>query len=168
MRALLIVAVAGIALSGLSCINPFAPRLNTELGVQLCGDLSQAENVFCTFRNAYLFKDTTLYGSLLAPSFVFIYTDYDQLVEKNWGRDDEMRLTYTMFQSVQSLALTWNTEISLTETDTLFSVERGYTLSVSFSTTDVVQVNGVASFLFLRPHAGDNWQILRWQDKSNF
>ncbi len=165
MRTLL---VAVLALSGLSCLNPFAPHLNTELGVQLCGDHSQAENVFCSFRNAYLFKDTTLYGSLLAPSFVFIYTDYDQLVEKNWGRDDEMRLTYTMFQSVQSLALTWNTELALNETDTQLSVERGYTLTVSFSSADVAQVNGVASFIFLRPHAGEPWQILRWQDKSNF
>jgi hypothetical protein len=165
MRMLLI---ALFALSGLSCLNPFAPRLNTGLGVQICGDLTQAENVFCSFRNAYLFKDTTLYGSLLSPDFVFIYTDYDQLVEKNWGRDDEMRLTYTMFQSVQSLALTWNTEIALNETDTLLSVERGYTLTVSFSTADVAQVNGVANFVFLRPRAGESWQILRWQDKSNF
>ncbi len=168
MKIALAICAGALAMTELSCLNPFAPHLNTGLGLDLCGDLTQAENVFCAFRNSYTFKDTTLYGSLLSPDFIFIYTDYDQLVEKNWGREDEMRLTYTMFQSVQSLALTWNSELSLSESDTLLSMERGYTLTVSFTATDVLQVNGVADFIFLRPHAGDSWKILRWQDKSNF
>jgi len=168
MRLALIMIICLMSCSAMSCLNPFAPRINTGLGVELCADLTQAENIFCAFRNAYSFKDTTLYGSLLAPNFVFIYTDYDQLVEKTWGRDDEMKLTHTIFQSVQSLTLIWNSEIAFTETDTSEVVERGYDLTVTFGPTDVQEVNGVAEFYFTRLHAGDSWQILRWHDKSNF
>jgi hypothetical protein len=152
----------------LSCINPFAPHLNYSLGLQLCNDLTQAENVFCAFRNAYSFKDTTLYGSLLSTDFIFIYTDYDQLVEKSWGRDDEMKLTHTMFQSVQSLSLVWNSEISFTESDTSETIERGYDLTVTFSPDDIMEVNGVAEFLLVRARAGIPWKLSQWQDKSNF
>jgi hypothetical protein len=152
----------------LSCVNPFAPRLNKSLGAQLCDDLSQVENIFCAFRNAYSFKDTTLYGSLLATNFNFIYTDYDQLIEKSWGREDEMKLTHTMFQSVQSLSLVWNSEISFTSSDTSETIERGYDLTVAFSPTDIIDVNGVAEFLLERGRAGDPWKLLQWQDKSNF
>jgi len=160
--------VVGFPLACLSCLNPFAPHLDTELGQESCGDLRQIENIFCTFRNAYSFKDTTSYGSLLAPDFIFIYTDYDALVERDWGREDEMRLTYTMFQSVQSLSLIWNRQIPISESDTAWTVERGYNLTVAFSPSDIVRVDGVAEFLLVRRNAEDAWKILRWHDKSNF
>ncbi|HUN65834.1 MAG TPA: hypothetical protein VMW43_07000 [Bacteroidota bacterium] len=168
MRTAVVLLAALISCSALSCLNPFAPRINTELGQQICGDLSQVENIFCAFRNAYAFKDTTLYGSLLSPSFAFIYTDYDLLIEKTWGREDEMKLTNTMFQSVQSLTLIWNSEIAFTETDTSETIERGYDLTVTFGPTDVEEVNGVAEFYLTRTNAGDPWKLLRWNDKSNF
>jgi len=142
--------------------------LDTELGQESCGDLRQIENVFCAFRNAYSFKDTTAYGALLSSNFVFIYTDYDALVERTWGREDEMRLTYTMFQSVQSLSLIWNREIPISGTDTSWTVERGYNLTVVFSPADIERVDGVAEFLFVRPGPEDPWKIFRWHDKSNF
>ncbi len=169
MKSFLFAMIAlGFSMMGVSCLNPFAPRLDTELGQESCGDLRQIENIFCTVRNAYSFKDTTVYGSLLASDFIFIYTDYDALVERNWGREDEMHLTYTMFQSVQSLSLIWNREIPISESDTLWAVERGYNLTVAFSPSDIVRVDGVAEFLFVRPHPEDSWKILRWHDKSNF
>ncbi len=152
----------------LSCVNPFAPHLNNSLGIQICDDLSQIDNIFCAFRNAYSFKDTTLYGSLLASNFIFIYTDYEQLIDKSWGRQDEMKLTHAMFQSVQSLSLVWNSELSFTVSDTSQSIERGYDLTVTFSPTDIIEVNGVAEFLLVRARAGDSWKLLQWQDKSNF
>ena len=169
MRSLTLLSMfLGLSLVQVSCLNPFAPRLETDLGQESCGDLRQIENIFCSFRNAYSFKDTTTYGSLLAANFIFIYTDYDALVERNWGREDEMRLTFTMFQSVQSLSLIWNREIPISESDTTWSVERGYNLTVAFSPLDIVRVDGVAEFLFVRSSSDDPWKILRWQDKSNF
>ena len=156
------------SLFSVSCLNPFAPKLDTTLATQPCGDLTQVENIFCTVRNAYSFKDTTLYGSLLATDFIFIYTDYDQVVERNWGRDDEMHITYRLFQNVQSLSLVWNSQLSFSESDTMRTVERGYNLTVTFDPSNVERVDGVAEFLFTRPRVGDAWKILRWQDKSNF
>ncbi|HMD13307.1 MAG TPA: hypothetical protein VKI62_01635, partial [Bacteroidota bacterium] len=94
MRTLSITILAGYVLMNLSCLNPFAPRLETQLSENTCSDLTQIDNVFCTFRNAYAFKDTTLYGSIIAPDFTFSYRDYDNGVDVTWGRDDEMRSTY--------------------------------------------------------------------------
>ncbi len=168
MKIALFLIVSTLSCASLSCINPFAPHLNNSLGIQLCNDLTQAENIFCAFRNAYSFKDTTLYGSLLSPDFIFIYTDYDQLVERSWGREDEMKLTHTMFQSVMSLSLIWNSEISFSESDTAETIERGYDLTVTFNPNDIMEVNGVAEFLLVRPRAGVPWKLLQWQDKSNF
>ena len=152
----------------LSCLNPFAPKLDTELTSQRCDDLTNVENLFCSFRNAYLFKDTTAYGSLIAPQFVFVYTDYDRAVDVSWGRDDEMRITYALFQNVQSLTLVWNTEIAISATDTMETVERGYSLTVAFDPGNVVRVDGYADLTFIRPGAGDPWKIVRWRDRSNY
>jgi hypothetical protein len=156
------------SLLSVSCLNPFAPKLDSSLASQTCGDLTQIENVFCTVRNAYSFKDTAIYGSLLAPNFIFIYTDYEQVVERNWGRDDEMHITYRLFQNVQSLSLVWNSQLSFSESDTMRTVERGYNLTVTFDPNNIERVDGVGEFVFTRARAGDSWKILRWQDKSNF
>jgi hypothetical protein len=92
------------------------------LGSSLCTDLTDIENVLCTFRNAYSFKDTTLYGTIIDPSFTFVYRDYERGVDVSWGRDDEMRTTYGLFQNVESLTLIWNNEIPLIATDTLRTI----------------------------------------------
>jgi hypothetical protein len=151
-----------------SCLNPFAPRLDTEPASQICSDLTLTDNVLCTFRNAYTFKDTTLYSSILSPDFTFIYRDYDRGVDVTWGREDEMRTTYALFQSVQSLTLIWNNEISSNGSDTLRSIVRGFNLTVTFNPSEVTRVDGYANLIFSRLRAGDPWKILRWRDESNF
>jgi len=160
----------GIAISviSLSCLNPFAPRLNTEIESQTCSDLTIIENLFCSFRNAYSFRDTTIYGTLIASEFTFIYTDYDRAVDVSWGREDEMKVTYGLFQNVQSLTLIWNAEIILSQSDTLETVERGYNLTVAFNPSDVTRVDGYADLTFVRPSAAGAWKIARWRDRSNF
>src|ERR1043166_7269095 len=104
MKSTLLISV-GLCTISLSCLNPFAPRLDTGLASETCSDFTNIDNLFCSFRNAYSFKDTTLYGTLLSPDFTFIYTDYDRAVDVSWGRDDDMRVTYGLFQGVQSLTL---------------------------------------------------------------
>lgn len=155
-----------VSLAG--CINPFAPRLGGDLDAEQCSELTTIENVFCVFRNAYSFRDTTLYGSIIAPSFTFVYTDYDRTVDVSWGRDDEMRTTYGMFQSVQSLVLTWNNLISSEGNDTLWKAVRGFNLTVTFNPSDVSRIDGYANFTFARASAGSDWQIVRWRDESNY
>lgn len=152
----------------LSCINPFAPRLDTQPSSQICSDLTNLENVFCTFRQAYSFKDTTLYSSILAENFIFTYRDYDRGVDVTWGRADDMHTTYGLFQNVQSLELLWNTIISSAGDDTLQSVIRGFNLTVTFNPSEIHRVDGYANMTFARPKAGDPWKIVKWRDESNY
>ncbi|MDI6765927.1 MAG: hypothetical protein QME52_03790 [Bacteroidota bacterium] len=152
----------------LSCINPFAPKLEKEFGAEMCNDLSNLENVFCTFRNAYTFKDTALYGSLIDPYFTFRYRDYDRGIDITWGRDDEMRTTAGLFQSVQSLSLVWNKEIKLREEDTVLTIVRGFNLTITFNPADIEHVGGYANMTFVRPKKADAWKLYTWQDESNF
>jgi hypothetical protein len=157
-----------LSITALSCLNPFAPRLDTGLASETCSDFTNIDNLFCSFRNAYSFKDTTLYGTLLSPDFTFIYTDYDRAVDVSWGRDDDMRVTYGLFQGVQSLTLIWNAEVPLSASDTSQTIERGYNLTVTFNPSDVVRVDGYADLTFVRSGTGQPWKIVRWRDRSNF
>lgn len=152
----------------LSCINPFAPKLETEFGEEMCNDLSNIKNVFCTFRNAYTFKDTALYGSLLDPNFTFRYRDYDRGIDITWGRDDEMRTTAGLFHSVQSLSLVWNKYISIKEGDTVGTIVRGFNLTITFNPADIEHVDGYANMTFVRPKITDAWKLYTWKDESNF
>jgi len=160
-------AIVAVSFAG-GCLNPFAPRLGDAGALQLCNDLTLVESIFCSFRNAYSFKDTTLYGSIISPSFTFVYTDYDRAVDVAWGRDDEMRTTYGLFQSVQSLTLTWNNLIISEGNDTTWKAVRGFTLTVTFNPSDISRVDGYANFTLARPGAGDPWKIVRWRDESNY
>jgi hypothetical protein len=160
--------VLALAFAQASCVNPFAPKLDTELSSQTCVDLTKTEDVFCVFRNAYAFKDTTLYGSILDPEFTFIYTDYDRGVDVTWGRADEMRSSYGLFQSVQSLTLTWNDELSSEGSDTARTIIRGFNLTVTFNPSDVTRIDGYANLKFARPTISAPWKIVRWRDESNY
>ena len=151
-----------------SCVNPFAPKLDVNLQAVLCNDLTNVENVLCTFRNAYAFKDTTLYGTIIGSDFTFIYRDYDRGVDVSWGRDIEMRSTYGLFQSVQSLTLIWNAEIPIVESDSVRSIQRAFNLTVTFNPSDVERVDGNAILTFARPGVNDSWKIIRWRDESNY
>ncbi len=150
------------------CLNPFAPKLDTNLSSQTCNDLTQVENVLCTFRNAYTFKDTTLYSTILSSNFSFTYRDYDHGVDVSWGRVDEMRTTYSLFQNVQSLTLIWNNEISSNGDDTTHTTVRGFNLTVTFNPSDIIRVDGYANITLQRAKLNDAWKITHWRDESNF
>ena len=152
----------------LSCINPFAPSIDTSLSVEMCTDLTDINNVFCTFRNAYSFKDTTLYGSLIGSDFMFSYRDYDRGIDVSWGRTDEMRTTYGLFQSVQSLSLIWNNLISSDSGAMRLNIVRGFNLTVTFNPGYVEYLDGYASLTFERSTVRDPWKLIRWHDESNY
>jgi hypothetical protein len=161
--------VAVLAFLSLSCLNPFAPGLDAEPGRGICPDLTTIEGLFCTFQNAYSFRDTTLYGSLIAPDFAFVFRDYENSVDVTWGRDQEMRSTYGLFQNVQVLLLTWNNIISeYSSGDTAYSVVRSFNLTVTFNPSDVERVDGYANFQLRREGGSEPWKIIRWRDESNF
>lgn len=150
-----------------SCFNPFAPKLDTELNANLCTGLKSIDDVFCTFRNAYAFKDTALYGSLMASDFIFTYRDYDHGIDVSWGRDDEMRSTYSLFQSVQSLSLIWNNIISSDTGEGKRTIIRGFNLTVTFNPGDIERVDGYANLTFILD-SESSWRLVHWRDESNY
>lgn len=149
----------------ISCANPFAPKLdenNDDDG--LISDRSSVEGVFKNLQYAYTFKDTTIYGDLLSGDFTFSYRDYDRGVDVSWGRDDEMNVTYGLFQNTQRLDLIWNNIISLSEDSS--QVIRSFNLTITFNPTDIILVDGRVN-LNLRKDSENKWQIFHWIDESN-
>jgi hypothetical protein len=154
------------------CINPFAPALDdsSQASGSVLGDQKTIDGIFQNFKQAYLFKDTTIYGQVLAPDFIFVYRDYDNGVDVSWGRDDDMRTTNGLFQNAQRLDLVWNSTVPIQgdTVDLKVNVTRNFNLTVTFSPTDIVHIDGYASLTLERPSPGDEWRIARWNDQSNF
>ena len=168
-RPLIIAILVGATVA--AC-NPFAPGLDTsdDDGFALLGDQTTIEGVFQNIRYAYTFRDTTIYGQLLADEYTFIFRDYDRGVDVSWGRDEDMRTTYGLFQNVQRLDLVWNNIVSqsLDSLNTLSSVTRNFNLTVTFNPGDIIRVDGYANLSVARSKASDPWRIIRWRDESNF
>jgi len=150
------------------CVNPFAPSINEDLDNEgsILSDQKSMEGVFQNFKYAYTFKDTTIYGNLLAPDFTFMYHDYDAGFDKAWGRDEEMKVTHGLFQNSERLDLIWNNIVLISNDST--NIIRSFNLTITFSPTDMPRVDGKVN-LTLRKDAGTKrWQIVRWVDESNF
>jgi hypothetical protein len=156
-----------IAILFFGCINPFAPGRDDSPGESAC-DPHTVDGAFQCFRAAYSFRDTTLYGQLLDPNFVFVYRNYDLSIDVTWGRDDEMRTTYGLFQNSQKIDLIWNNIISSAAESTRVTVVRGFNLTIVFNPNDVERIDGYANLTFERSSVSDSWKIVRWRDESNF
>ncbi|GBD06208.1 MAG: hypothetical protein AA908_03445 [Chlorobi bacterium NICIL-2] len=163
------IIVAVIVSFGVGCTNPFAPRL---LDQPITGgglsDQRTPDGVFQNFRIAYQTKDTLTYGKLLAPSFTFLYRNYDRGVDLSWGRDEEMIATSGLFQAAQSLDLVWS-DVAVSAGDSLtYDIARGFVLTITFSPTDIVRVQGRVNLRLVRVRSDDPWQIAVWRDESNY
>jgi hypothetical protein len=153
-----------------SCTNPFAPAFdeNFDSGGPALSDLTTIEGVFQNFQYAYSFRDTIIYGQLIAPDFDFTYRDYEQGFDVSWARDEEMRTTYGLFTNTQRLDLIWN-NIVLSTTDSLTAnIVRSFNLNITFNPTDVVRVDGRVNLSLRKNPETSKWQITRWIDESNF
>ena len=154
------------ALFATSC-NPFAPELDDSIGQIKFGDPTTVEGYFESFRYAYQFKDTSLYSSLLHPSFIFSYKNYDRGLDLEWGRDEEVRTTSGLFNSVQSLDLLWGNVLDSMGTATSFDITRAFSLDVTLNPSEVLHVDGRAIFSLRRDTVGKPWRAIRWRDESN-
>jgi len=150
-----------------ACINPFAPGWDESPSESTCNPNS-IEGIFQCFQSAYTFRDTVLYGQLIGPGFVFVYRNYDLGIDVTWGRDDEMRTTYGLFQNAQKLDLIWNNITSTATESTTVNVVRGFNLTIVFNPSNIERIDGYANFTFERARASDPWKIVRWRDESNF
>lgn len=150
-----------------SCTNPFAPRLDTNLGNNgsLISSQKTIEGLFQNFQYSYTFKDTTIYGGLLNSDYSFIYRDYDMSVDVSWGRDEDMRVTYGLFQNVDRLDLIWNNIVSMASDST--NIIRSFNLTITFNPTDIIQVDGRVNLQLEKNNKGV-WKIVNWIDESNF
>ncbi len=152
-----------------SCTNPFAPGMADEnAGGAVLGDQTTIEGLFKNFRYAYIFKDTLVYGNLLHDDFTFIYRDYNQGVDKSWGRNEDLIATNGIFNNTQSLDLIWNEVLISIGDSVLKDISRGFTLTLVFNPSDQIRVQGRANFRITRPTASDEWKIIRWRDESNY
>jgi len=152
------------------CTNPFAPALDTKPSNDgsTISDLKNVDGVFQNFQYAYVFKDTTIYGKLIAGDFLFTYRDYDQGIDVSWGRDEEMKTTYGLFQTSQRLDLIWNNEILNTQDSLNATIIRAFNLTITFNATDIVRVNGRVNLSLRKDPVSETWAIVRWIDESNF
>lgn len=166
MRTLCIIACITTALLASAC-NPFAPALDdAQTASGGLSDQRSIEGVFQNFRYAYTYKDTLIYGQLLAPDFAFVYTNQDKGTDVTWGRDEDMRSTYGLFQTAQKLDLVWNGIVTAIGDSLLTDVSRGFNLTVTFNPSDIIRVDGRVSLRLQRPTAEDPWRIQRWKDDS--
>ena len=152
------------------CTNPFAPSLNnnTDEGGGTISDLTTIDGVFQNFQYSYTFKDTLIYGELLAGDFVFTYHDYDRGFDVSWGRDEEMRATDGLFKNSQRLDLIWNNIVLSTEDSLSANIVRGFSLNVTLNPTDVPHADGRVNISLRKNPETKKWHITRWIDESNF
>jgi hypothetical protein len=152
------------------CTNPFAPKLddNFEDFTPPVSDQKDIAGVFQNFQYSYTFKDTTFYSGLITSDFTFTYRDYDQGFDVTWGRDEEMRTTYGLFQNTQRLELIWNNIVLITEDSLSANIIRGFNLTITFNPTDVIRVDGRVNLTLKKDNVTKVWRINRWIDESNF
>ena len=152
----------------LSSCNPFAPGLDDVI-IDQC-DRRTFDGFFECFKNAYELQDSTLYGRLVAPDFIFTYIDFINNTEIKWGRDVEMRYTYNMFRQVKSTSLQWNYYIiaDTSISDTLASVERAFNLFIFQDDQNVFRGTGSAGLILTRKSKEDFWKMASWYDDSDF
>ncbi|MGD1046477.1 MAG: hypothetical protein ABR936_14305 [Bacteroidota bacterium] len=156
----------------LAACNPFAPGLDNspDEGSKLLSDQKTTDGIFQNLKYAYTLRDTSIYGQLLDGNFTFVYHDYDRGVDVTWGRDEEMRTTYGLFQNAQRLDILWNDIVSssVDSTNTKAMIKRGFDLTVTFNPSDIIYVDGYVNLTLGRMLAEDPWMIVRWDDESNF
>jgi len=151
------------------CKNPFAPSLDkSESTGSMVGDLSNIDGVFKSLQYAYTFRDTTIYGKILADNFLFSYRDYDLSFDVTWGREEEMKVTYGLFQNAERLDLIWNNIIASTEDSSEANIVRSFNLTITFNPTDIVRVDGRVNLNLKKETSSGNWKLIRWIDESSF
>ena len=154
----------------MGCKNPFAPSFDDSgsSSSSVISDQKTIDGVFQNFQYAYAIKDTSIYGNLLNGDFTFIYRDYDQGFDVSWGRDEDMKTTYGLFENAQQLDLIWNNIVLSVQDSLSANIVRGFNLTITFNPTDVIRLDGRVNLLLTRSTADSKWQIIKWTDESNF
>jgi hypothetical protein len=153
-----------------ACDNPFAPRLEPELETpsSVLGDQRTIDGVFQNIRYAYNYRDTLIYGNLLARDFEFRYYNSDRGTDVTFNRDEEMRITSNLFKSSDQIDLQWNDILAEEGDSTSYTITRSYHLKLILQASEVFRVDGRATLRLVRATPNDPWMIRVWRDDSNF
>jgi hypothetical protein len=165
MKSLILYIAITISLLS-SCTNPFAPSL-AEGSHEIITDQKTIDGLFENFRYAYIFKDTLVYGNLLAENFTFTYHNYEKNVDVSWGRSEDMMTTYGLFSAAQTVDLIWNQVVISIGDSTRMNITRGFTLKINFNSSYSEDIIGRVNLFIIREGAGKIWQIESWIDESN-
>ena len=153
----------------LAACNPFAPSLGEgDPYGYLLGDPTTIEGYFTAFRNAYELRDISLYEPLIDSAFVFLYTDFDAGIDREWGFIQELESTRRLFQNALGIQLQWNhviTRQALTP-HIRTRVVRSFNLTISLEGGEVFRGDGNVNFLLVRADSTDAWRLRRWRDES--
>lgn len=134
----------------------------------MLSDQTDIDGVFKNFQYAYVFKDTTIYGKLLSDEFIFVYRDYDKGYDVSWGRDEDVRITNALFNTVQKIDLIWNNTIASSIDSSQAIVIRAFSLNLTFNPSDIIRIDGRVNLTLEKNKATNKWLIIRWRDESNF
>ncbi len=167
MKYYTIIALAFILFA---CTNPFAPGIRERDNLSdILGDQTTIDGVFNNFKYAYVFKDTLVYGKLLANDFTFVYKNPESPdLNKSWGRSEDMISTNNLFKGTQNLNLIWDDVLVAVGDTTSQDISRGFTLSVTFSEQDKVYLYGKVIFRLERSDENEVWKIKKWIDESYY
>lgn len=154
----------------LGCINPFAPGIQEgDILSDILGNPATIEGFYTRFQNGYQFRDTTLYGQLIHPDFIFTYRDQEQNVDIQWGRSEEMNATSRLFRNSRDIQLQWNNIIDRIDSANQLEtrIVRRFNLTVLLEGSDLFRTDGAAVFTLTRSDTLSNWQLIRWRDESD-
>ena len=126
------------------------------------------EGFFTNFRNAYELRDLSLYETLLYSSFVFVWHDFDNQVDREWGFAQDLETTRRLFQNSSLIRLQWNQIIAQDEliAYTQMRVVRSFNLTVTLEQGDVFRTDGNVNFTLNIPDTLAAWRLKRWRDES--
>jgi hypothetical protein len=168
MRAIIRNSVTA-ALLTLSCLNPFAPKLDRSPGASIkLTQQASPDEVLDNFIYAYTYKDSLVYDQCLDSSFVFVYFDPNLGTSGlfvSWNRDVDLKTTGRLLRSFDTISLTWNSTIyELYDGNT---AELSKTLHLSlYGRQGEYNLTGNAIFNFRKSPYDSKWRITRWKDES--
>jgi hypothetical protein len=165
----LLISISLLAVAG---CNPFAPKLE-ELKLdrnKLLGDRRSVRGFFDWFRNSYELRDTSLYGQILAPDFIFSTRDFSNGNNLVWDRDQEMRITTNMFRQIRSANLVWSwfSRVDTASSDTIARVERYFNLTIVLDDQNIYNGTGTALLTLTRQDSTMPWRARSWVDIRDF
>jgi len=164
-----ILLVLGVTVVSLSC-NPFSPKLENlpETQINLLGNRNTLDGLFQFFKTAYELKDTSMYGKMFDESFVFSYFDFQNSVQINWDRAQEMNTTYRLFRNTEQITLDWNYYLQKDSSASEASVVRSFNLTIVESSQQIYTGTGRARFRLIKLNPDDPWKFTYWFDDSDF